>query len=244
MPNRLDPLNKSEIVRELKEALTYYPKLDLLQIEKNLEVAGEWEVNFNGEVIETYNIQIKIPEDYPNSVPDVFELSGKIPKHRNRHLSQGWNWRACLFVPDQRWEIWPIGAGFLKFLKIPVHNFFLSQAYFDEYLIWPFKDRPHGDDGILDYYFEKFGTSDLQKNITLLQLVYGDQIHRQSFCPCGSKNKIRRCHGPLIVLLRENQPKELLINALSIMYTRETNRLKAILEEKKFNEMENQNNLK
>lgn len=201
-------------LKDIRDSLTLYPKLSLQQTKDNYFIQGTWEVSSNEALIDTFEIKIDIPDKYPEILPSVFELSGKIPKKPDRHIERQGN--ACLFVQDARWEIWPIGDSFLNFLRIPVHNFFLWQVYFDEYgTPPPWGERGHGEKGIVEYYLEKFQLSDIRKVFKLLVAI--NQPHKKS-CPCGSQKQSSQCHENILQTLKQQADPSRIQNATNIFY--------------------------
>lgn len=179
-------------------------------------VEGQWDVTFNGEVFESYDIKIVFGDDYPNSLPQVFETSAKIRRHEDMHLNPP-SWNACLFVSHQRWEIWPVDESFKKFLTIPVHNFFLGQAFYAAHGHWPDnRERGHGNKGIIEYYREKFQTEDVNLIFKLLLEAKKPRSDRQKKCYCNGKTPLRKCHGSIVKQIREFQNPDLLNDAILI----------------------------
>lgn len=173
-------------------------------------------MSFQGEVFEEYDIRITFPPDYPYSLPKVYETSNKISHEPDMHFNPP-DWHACLFVSHQRWEIWPVGSSFKRFLEIPVHNFFLGQAHFAAIGYWPDRrERGHGNSGIVEYYQEKFEHEKIEVVYEFLQSTRHQFIPRQKRCPCGSGLRMRECHGTKIAELRKHQEPGLLDEAVRI----------------------------
>lgn len=193
-----------EYITDIEESLKDYPLLRFTDETNKSQIRGTWEVKFENTLIESYEILIDLVPGYPLNVPQVYELGGKIPKHMDRHLTSP-NWYACLFVEDARWEAWPIGASFRDFLSIPIHNFFLAQANFDEYGFFPKGEYSHSSKGVKEYYQEKFES----KNPFLITtLLYATFLNSSSDnCPCKSGKKTSLCHGRIINIIRNNIPK-------------------------------------
>lgn len=193
-----------------------YPKLTLDYSGQVPVITGRWEVTFNGEVLEWYDIKIEFPEGYPLILPNVYETSGKIERHIDMHVDSV-DGKACLFVSHQRWEIWPMGSSFSKFLEIPVHNFYLGQAHFAAYGYWPDrKERAHKEAGIVEYYYEKFNLADPDASYWLLVEASRKKSPIGRLCPCGKGNLLRNCHGETVNLLRQHQLEYYLDEAVSV----------------------------
>ena len=101
---------------------------------------------------------------------------------------------ACLFLPDERWWVFPPGSTFLYFLDVPVRNFFLGQALVRMGDPWPFGQRAHGAGGIQDFYAELLGTKDLDIIIRYLDFLRKAEVKGHCVCPCGSQKRLRHCH--------------------------------------------------
>lgn len=200
-------------------ALTDYPSLTLQVGSDEPFIVGKWDVSFNGKTFETYEVRITFDSHYPSSLPKVYETSGKIAHDPDMHLNPP-DWHACLFVSHQRWEIWPVGNSFKKFLEIPVHNFFLGQAHFAAHGYWPERrERSHGNQGIVEYYQEKFSIKNPRVIYDLLLETQEEVLPRQRKCPCNRSLRLKDCHGPIVLRLKANQDPSLLKDAISIFKT-------------------------
>lgn len=171
---------------------------------------------FNGEILESYDIEITF-DDYPSSIPKVYEVSNKISHEPDMHFNSP-DWDACLFVSHQRWEIWPTGTSFSKFLEVPVYNFFLGQAHYKAWGYWPeHRERSHGNEGIIEYYQELFRLSDCRLILKFLSENLKKTIPRKQVCPCGKKNrKYKNCHEKIVLELSKKQNQKLLAEAIVI----------------------------
>lgn len=207
---------EQKYVDDIQAALKDFPSLTL-SFENDLPVInGHWDVVFQGDVFETYDIKITFDNDYPASLPKVYETSNKIKHEPDMHFNPP-DWHACLFVSHQRWEVWPPGTEFKKFLEIPVHNYFLGQAHVAAHGYWPNRrERGHGNKGIIEYYKEKFKIDDPTIVLDLLRATQELSIPLERKCPCNHNNSLRECHGETVTILRERQDPKLLNDAIEI----------------------------
>ena len=205
-----------ELLEDVKQSLKKSGRsLRLKKCGGKYIISGVWDVIREGELLESYVIKIVFPDNYPEKMPSVYEVSEKIPRSADRHLmstkfgeiQSGKNWEACLFVSYARWEIWPIGESFKIFLDKPLNDFFFSQIYFEKFKKWPFGDYSHGDKGILEYLSEKLGTSDRKRLSKMINIINLRNTPRSEKCPCGSKKRAKHCHGTIFDLLRTSIPK-------------------------------------
>jgi hypothetical protein len=164
-------------------------------------------VTFRGEVVDYYLVKIFIPPHYPKSVPTVWEIGGRIPRDVDWHVN---NYGAlCLFMPAERWKYWPKGSTFLDFLKKPVNDFFLSTTYRFQTGEYPFGERPHGRDGVIQYFVEELGTEDEEIILTCLEYLSRKEPKGHWPCYCGSGKKMRECHFDEITKLHDRIDPEI-----------------------------------
>lgn len=205
-------------LEDIELSLRSYPDLRLTINANEISIDGSWVVEQDGIVIQTYSILIKISENYPVDVPKVYEVSGKIPKKADRHINPILG-DACLFVEDERWEIWPLNTSFIKFLEGPVHNFFLYQAYFEVMGHYPHGERKHGIEGKIEYYFEKLNVNSEKVVLKLIESVPKQHSHREQ-CPCGNKKKFKYCHLPALTKIKENSSLQIMEKTLKELMDR------------------------
>jgi hypothetical protein len=193
---------KRRYLEDIEQSLKKYTDLHLVVTQNEIKIEGQWLIEQDGIIIQTYDVQISIPEGYPTCVPIVYETGGKIPKKMDRHINPATG-DACLFVEDERWEIWPIGSSFINFLKIPLHNFFLYQAYYEVMGHFPLGERSHGVIGKIEYFSEKLQL-DSEDNILDILRAGENSFNENLLCPCGKIRKFRYCHSPKVQFLRRN----------------------------------------
>lgn len=202
---------KPQLFEEVKSDLLHFPDLKILNINDKIFIVGKWAVYGKNHHIFDYNIKIEFPDDYPISIPKVFEVDDAIEKISARHFNSKESGNdACLFSPSERWEQWPLGASFASFLNGPVKAFFFSQKYFDLKGEWPFGEWRHGTLGVIEYYAVRLNVN--IKNISAIQkfllLMLSPKFYRQWKCPCNMKNRLIKCHGPQLIKLQNILPPD------------------------------------
>ncbi len=178
--------------RELAE----FEGLRIEVVADQIHVLGRWTVFGETKIIERFEIKIEIPEDFPFSVPRVFEIGSVLGKSPNDHFNSDDS--ACLFVEPERYRKWPPGSGIRDFLNGPVREFFFSQAYRRLSGTWPFGEWSHGNLGILEFYGNHFGTKSVAVIKGLLEASLQSRLFRQWRCPCGTNKRLLKCHGDSI----------------------------------------------
>jgi len=200
--HKADPGRLEKMRAEVQAAypnLHFYPQSDRVLVRGTLPIIHE------GEELDRYAVEIVLLSDYPDILPLVFEVGGRVRRDADHHINRETG-EACLFVPDERWRVCPSSMGFLEFLDGPVRNFFLGQSLFRLTGEWPFGQRPHGADGIREYYSELLGTEDVTVILGYLECLSRSVLKGHWACPCGSGKRLRDCHRTQIEDLRAKMP--------------------------------------
>ncbi|MGB4107841.1 MAG: hypothetical protein WBK55_08605 [Alphaproteobacteria bacterium] len=195
------------MLEDVKQALLAHQWLHLHIQEDTARVQGS--IIVPGD---RFNVEILFLPDYPRSLPEVQETAARIPRIQDRHINPIDN-TACVCIPDE-WFLQRKDESFSTFLQGPVYNFFLSQKHFEIHKTWPFGDRRHGNDGLLDFYREQFGTQDRTTITEYIRCLSQEKIKGHWNCPCGSGKRIRNCHGDKIHALRSKVPSHIAIKTL------------------------------
>ncbi len=170
-----------------------FPKLKLIDDKKNKSLIGEIAVfDTLGNYVDSYDIKVLIPLNYPYGFPTLFETSNKFEHSDSRHVSDDGSCCVCSLqeadIHEQRGIT--IKDFFLKYV-IP---YLANQLYFDSENKWANGEWEHGFDGIFQFYKEIFKTSDIEKVLSLLVLLSTEKINRNDACFCGEIKKLKHCH--------------------------------------------------
>lgn len=158
-----------------------------------------------------YQIEIKFPADYPESLPIVKEVSGaikrvaaarKIANLRDLHIN---SYREiCLCARPLERRYFPKGAGIDVFLNNLVIPYFYNLSYFLRTGRFSGGDYSHAGKGLKEFYSDEFGLKgDQQIRIAVEYLAKNSEIKGHWLCPCGSNKKIKDCCRHLLDKLRE-----------------------------------------
>jgi len=156
-------------------------------------------------VFDFYQIKAGVTAGFPEEEPVVFEEGDRIPRTAERHVFPK-DGNCCLGV----WEEWLLTAPdhrFATFLTGPMHDYFVSQTYYEAQGAWPFGERSHGKLGVLEAYGDLLGLPPDEKTIAVyLRLLSRQTIKGHSLCPCGSGRRLRKCHVDELEHLRRMIP--------------------------------------
>jgi hypothetical protein len=176
---------------EIRAAIaTDQPDLSLAVIDGVVTARGSDAVHDGEVVLDRYQVEITLPRDYPKTSPVVEEIGGRIPRTADRHVSG--DGTACLLVPEE-WLLSP-DQSFRAFLTGPMRNFFLGQLLVDAGKQWPFGQRSHGHEGLIEAYMELLSINDPTRVAAYIECLRRKALKGHFECPCGSKKRLRNCH--------------------------------------------------
>ena len=187
--------------RVVAEVSVKYPELTVSSINDRVVIAGLFrEVGDSAELF-SYDIVIELPPNFPEGVPTVCEVGGRIPRDADHQVNS--DGTACLFVAGERWRHWPRGSSLGDFISGPVRSYLIGQALVEAGQPWPFGERAHGAKGVLEAYGEMAGFADPKVVTSFICSLARPKLRRHRQCPCGTGQLIRDCHLALLSDLRE-----------------------------------------
>ena len=181
-----------------------YPGLALVRVGLG-RLAVQGKIRFSMEhggrpIEEEFDIELRVPPDYPRSPPHAYETQGKLDGF-DHILSDG---QLCLGAPVEVCARFAKKPNLLSFIEELVVPFLFAFSYKNQYGEMPFGELAHGMKGILEYYTHFFETS-REGAILLLKCLADDIAPPLDPCPCGSGRKLKNCHGPRLNALRPHQ---------------------------------------
>lgn len=204
--------NPALFVRIREELARAFPELRV-SIESGIVVIrGALLIESEGELLDSYEIELWMPPDFPRSIPLVREIGGRIPHTAERHMNP--NGIACVIVPEE-WLLTAESSNLLRFLTGPVRDYFMGQSLVERGIPWPYGDRRHGRDGLLDAYSEMTGIADHTAVPRYLEYAAAKKPKAHWKCPCGSGKSVRDCHTKELRALRARVPRSIAVTALS-----------------------------
>jgi len=204
-----DPALLDQLRDELENR---YPDLRVVVDAGVIYLEGSFALVHEGAELDRFQVKILIPPDFPDNIPMVCETAGRIPVDPDWHTyAKG---ALCVIVPEE-WLLNPESKSILAFLDGPLRNYFLGHAFAESGLKRPMGERPHGSAGLLETYGEWVGSKERTVVENYLMCLSMEKIPRQWFCPCGSGQKIRRCHGEQLKNLQKKIPPSIARMALN-----------------------------
>lgn len=177
-----------------------FPDLSVRTVDGCLMIQGSFPIAHEEKVLDRYQIEIRLPDNFPDSEPEVREIGGRIPHLSDRHVNPN-NGTLCWQVPEE----WLLEGDrtLLGFLRGPLRNFLLGNSLYELGDPFPFDERAHGLAGLIQSYGSFFGTSDQDSILRYLDCLSRDMIRGHWDCPCGSGLRLRKCHREQLFSLKE-----------------------------------------
>ena len=188
-----------------------HPKLNVVESNAScIRLCGEIEIYRTacGYTLDrTYNIEIGVPID-SNELPYVIDLDGVIDDSYPHRYVDG---KLCLETDTAiRWRFIS-GFNLSEWVDEYVEPFFFSYEFYKRYGYFPFGERPHDIEGILNTYQDLLQESDLGKVFALMEFCANRRYRGHVRCPCGSGAKLRHCHGNTVFpIMRDPHKKEII----------------------------------
>ena len=188
----------------------------------------DFSVKYDGKVIkDDYDIEIMIPDTYPQCPPAVQEIGNRILRCPGNHINDDGTF--CFGAPLAVKQTFAQQRELLWFVKEQVVRFLFNHSYKCDYGIRPDGELSHGPKGLLEYYYELFSTHDNVTVLEFLRLLSNNQYDDNDLCPCASGKKIRKCHYKLIKKVRKfHKPEEFQTELFLIISYLSLNKVKTV----------------
>lgn len=188
------------------EALTKkYTELEIRKGDESFIIDGKiifFAEYANMPIIDSYQIRVEVPFDFPRKIPSVYENEGKIEKKFEHFLTDG---SLCLGIQTEMKETLKNNPSVLNFVDSFVISYLYTHSYYLKYGQMPFGERCHGLEGIYEFYKEKLLVDSNSYVIDMLGFICFKEYRGHINCPCGSKIKIRKCiHKEIILEMKQN----------------------------------------
>ena len=209
-----------QLLEDIKKSLQNdYSDLWVNDQDEHIDVIGSFPVRANNKIIDRFRIRIELLNNYPKTIPMVFETGGRIPYTKDRHINENdvpeygtKKGSACLFLPEEQFKYYPQGSSFVEFLNGPVNDFFLWQLEYELTGVPSVKGMDPGTKGIIEYYAQEIGIKDLNTIIQFTDYLSKDAKGHWN-CFCDSGKKLRDCHYSILIASRRNIAKKIALRS-------------------------------
>jgi SEC-C motif len=223
----IDPELFANLRRDVEEV---FPELRFVIRDRVAFVTGYYPL-FEGErVYDRYLVEIELSKESPKSLPIVREIGKRIPRTPHRHMNS--DGAACVVLPDAFWHENPDGMNLLDFLQGPLRGYLASQSLVELGVPnpWPSGEWAHGVDGLIEFYANLVGIKDSKIILQYLEIIARETVKGHWRCPCGSGEKLRKCHRAAIDNLRSRIPRKVVAQSLEtiLRHLRQTGKIRTI----------------
>jgi hypothetical protein len=186
------------------ELLAKYPELRIIPSAKDdLKLGGELEFNVRGPddvvIADAYCVELRIPPNYPEGIPTVFETGGRVPKTYHK-LTDG---SLCLAAPTELRLRVKNSTKLEEFVELFVIPYLFGFSYREIRGVPPYGELEHGKEGLREYFAHLFDVSDRKVALQLVRLASLKKKPANKLpCPCGSGRRLGRCHHAIVNELR------------------------------------------
>ncbi len=163
--------------------------------------------------IAEFSILVVLASSYPNIEPRVSAPGNNIPQTPAHHMNDD---GSCCVVIWEEWLATNEDNSIQAYFDGPLKNYFLGQHIKLATGNWPFGERNHGKEGILDAFAEILDCARNEKKIEyLLRILSKDWPRGHWICPCKSGQIIRKCCVVDLKTLSEKIPSKIAQKMLS-----------------------------
>lgn len=206
-------MNNKKFIDDIPAAIISFPKLQAVTKGDITILMGEIDLVQSGILEDSYLVEIHPTKDYPKRFPKVFEVGGRLPINPDWHVMLDGS--LCIAAPPDEIIACSEGMVLSIFLEKWVKPYFYNQTYRRKNGFF-YKERSHGNLGILESYQEILGTKNVSNIIKVLHYAAThSEPERTSICFCDSGKKYRKCHRGIFRKLKKIDNITLLMHANS-----------------------------
>jgi hypothetical protein len=196
-------ISKEDSNKQVASLLERYPNLTVTsKTENKVDIKGKIHINRNCDkisVCKEYGIEISIPLN-SDKLPTVRDTEKYIRNYP--HLN--WNKDLCLATDTDIYLRFRNGLDLIGWMRDYVEIYFVSYEYYKRYNRFPFGERAHGSQGILQFYRDYFNLSTTEQAKAVIIYALTQKYKGHHICPCGSGKKLRNCHGEAILNIKND----------------------------------------
>lgn len=168
-----------------------YPTLHAFIENGACRIRGTLPIRDGDRELDRYQIEVALPDDYPHSMPRVWETAGRIPRDPDRHTFV--DGALCLGTPIALWIDLQGNFSIDRVLDIPIRGFLIGNSLVEQGQPWP-QEWSHGAVGLLDHLRELLGIKRQVMAASFLLALATGKVTKHSPCPCQSGKRLFKCH--------------------------------------------------
>ena len=194
-------------VEAVRELIAKYPSLMVVEENSKLiRIEGRILINRKTSsfcLCKEYVIRIIAYRD-DSKLPEAYDIANQIDcKYCHRYD----NGMLCLDTDTAIRIRYENGLDLCSWMSDFVEVYFFSYEYYKRNGEFPFGERSHGKNGIIETYGELFHMTNKQTILNCLKYLSTQGYNGHDECPCGSKKYIRKCHKNELLLFFNDKRK-------------------------------------
>lgn len=172
----------------------------------NEELRLRGEIEFDAEapghnrIADAFEVELLVPGGFPDELPSVRDLTGRVPKSFHTHPDDG---TLCLGSPTRQRLALVGNPTLLAFVTKCVIPYLYGFAHKERYGTLPFGELAHGNVGLRADFAVLFGVSPANAAEMVKLAALKRRIANKHRCPCGSGQRLGRCHNRRVNRLRD-----------------------------------------
>jgi hypothetical protein len=199
-------MDKAKLIKQADEMVSLHDGLSYECVEDGIDFEGIYWLDHTyggSHLCEDYGIKIHVPWIFPLFPPTIWETSGKIPVDGAfEHFLRTPGNALCLGASCDLFSLLEQNPTIVGFVDRVLPSYLYAAKYFYRYGSAPqYGERPHGLEGTIQAYKERYNVQADELFIELLSMLMGIKPYRgHTLCPCGSEHKLRDCHGKQLIV--------------------------------------------
>jgi len=164
------------------------------------------EVEFDAEapghhrIADSFEIELLVPDGFPDELPSVRDLTGRVPKAFHTHPDDG---TLCLGSPTRQRLALVGSPTLLRFMTKCVIPYLYGFAHKEKHGTMPFGELDHGNAGLRADFAALFGVTPANADEMVRLASLKRRVANKYACPCGSGKRLGRCHNRRVNRLRD-----------------------------------------
>lgn len=172
-----------------------FDKLKIVDHEGEKILRGQLDIiDDTGTLWDTYTVEIKGSEGYPNMFPKLYETGDSFLKIADWHVYEN-DKSCCVDVTPHEIILCKDGLNVVDYIKRFAIPYLANQTFRKREGYYLYGEYSHGILGRLEYYQSKLKAKNPTELIKMFDLIIKDyNPPRPTFCPFCQKTKFRECH--------------------------------------------------
>ncbi len=200
--------NRYDVIIEMQQ---FYPDLQISEErEESVKLRGNICVNrkiSDFTLYREYKVEILLFKD-ESKLPEVYDVDGQIDSQYPHRYKDG---KICLDTDVAIKIRFENGIDLCLWMQDFVEVFYFSYEYFKRNGEYPFGERKHGSDGVIETYGDYFHVAQKKSILNCLRYITVRGYNGHDQCPCGSGKYIRKCHGKYILPFYNNKKRQKMV---------------------------------